>query len=406
MQEITIAVTLFTGIVGMLAILILAARSRLVPSGDIQINVNGERDLAVSAGGKLLTALSAQQLFLPSACGGGGTCGQCKVKILEGGGSPLPTEAAFITKREAAEGERLACAVNVTEDMRIKVEDDVFGVNKWECTVRSNDNVATYMKELIVELPPGEKIEFRAGGYIQIECPAHTIAYKDIDIGEEYRDEWEKFGLFDIVSVVEEPTMRAYSMANYPDEDDIIMLVVRVATPPPDKPNVPTGIMSSYIFGLKPGDKVAVSGAYGEFFAKDTGAEMVFVGGGAGMAPMRSHILDQLIRLRSDRKMSYWYGSRSLREAFYIEELDKLAEEHDNFEWHLALSDPQPEDNWEGHIGSVHEVLLENYLKDHPAPEDCEYYMCGPPMMNSAVIGMLESLGVEPENILLDDFGT
>ncbi len=406
MEEVTIAVGLFTGIVGALAVLILLARSRLVPSGDITINVNGEKDFAVPAGGKLLTALSAQQLFLPSACGGGGTCGQCKVKILEGGGSPLPTETAFITKREAAEGERLACQVSVNEDMKIKVGEDVFGVSKWECTVRSNDNVATYMKELVVELPPGETIDFRAGGYIQIECPKHTVAYKDFDIGEEYREEWEKFGLFDIVSVVDEPTMRAYSMANYPEENDIIMLVVRVATPPPDKPNVPTGVMSSYIFSLKPGDKVTVSGAYGEFFAKDTDAEMVFVGGGAGMAPMRSHILDQLLRLKSDRKMTYWYGARSLREAFYIEELDKLAEEHDNFEWHLALSDPQPEDNWEGYTGFIHEVLLENYLKDHPAPEDCEYYMCGPPMMNAAVISMLESQGVEPENILLDDFGT
>ena len=406
MQEIIVAVALFTGIVGTLAIFILLARSRLVPSGDITINVNGEKDFAVPAGGKLLTALSAQQLFLPSACGGGGTCGQCRVRILEGGGSPLPTEAAFITKREAAEGERLACAVSVTDDMRIQVEEDVFGVNKWECTVRSNDNVATYMKELVVELPAGEKIDFRAGGYIQIECPPHKIAYKDFDIGEEYRDEWEKFGLFDIVSVVDESTMRAYSMANYPEEDDIVMLVVRVATPPPDKPNVPTGIMSSYIFSLKPGDKVAVSGPYGEFFAKDTDAEMVFIGGGAGMAPMRSHILDQLLRLKSGRKMTYWYGARSLREAFYFEGLNKLAEEHDNFEWHLALSDPQPEDNWEGYTGFIHEVLLDNYLKDHPAPEDCEYYMCGPPMMNSAVIDMLESQGVEPENILLDDFGT
>ncbi len=406
MQEITVAVALFTGIVGTLAILILLARSRLVPGGAITINVNGEKDYSVPAGGKLLTVLSAQQLFLPSACGGGGSCGQCRVKVLEGGGSPLPTEAAFISKREAAAGERLACAVNVTEDMRIEVDEDIFGVNRWACTVRSNHNVATYMKELVVELPPGEKINFRAGGYIQIECPEHELAYRDFDIGEEYRDEWEKFGLFDIVSKVEEPTMRAYSMANYPEEDDIIMLVVRVATPPPDKPDAPTGQMSSYIFSLKPGDKVMVSGPYGEFFAKDTDAEMVFVGGGAGMAPMRSHILDQLLRLKSGRKMSYWYGARSLREAFYIEELDKLAEDFDNFEWHLALSEPQPEDNWEGYTGFIHEVLLENYLKDHPAPEDCEYYMCGPPMMNAAVINMLESQGVETENILLDDFGT
>ncbi len=405
MQEIIVGVALFTSIVGTLATFILLARSRLVPSGDIMINVNGEKDYAVPAGGKLLTALSAQQLFLPSACGGGGTCGQCRVKILEGGGPPLPTEATFITKREAAEGERLACAVNVTEDLRIEVEDDVFGVNKWECTVRSNANVATFIKEFVVELPPGEEIHFRAGGYIQIECPSHRIAYKDFDIEEQFRDDWEKFGLFELVSVVDEADMRAYSMANYPDEKDVIMLNVRIASPPPSAPDAPPGKMSSYIFSLKPGDEVIVSGPYGEFFAKETDAEMVFVGGGAGMAPMRSHILDQLLRLESTRKISFWYGARSLREAFYREEFDKLAEEYDNFTWHLALSEPQPEDNWEGLTGFIHEALYENYLKDHPAPEDCEYYMCGPPMMNSAVIDMLESQGVEPENILLDDFG-
>ena len=405
MQEILIAAGLFTAIVGGLAILILLARSQLVPSGDIQINVNEEKDLAVPAGGKLLTALSAQKLFLPSACGGGGTCGQCRVKVLEGGGSPLPTEAAFITKREATEGMRLACQVSVNEDMRIDVPEDVFGVNKWECTVRSNRNVSTFIKEFVVELPPGEEINFRAGGYIQIECPPHELKYKDFEIEEQFRDEWEKFGLFDLVSVVEQADMRAYSMANYPEEKDIVMLNVRIATPPPNAPGAPPGKMSSYIFSLKPGDKVVVSGPYGEFFAKETDAEMVFVGGGAGMAPMRSHILDQLLRLETTRKMSFWYGARSLREAFYREEFDKLAEEHDNFEWHLALSEPQPEDNWEGHTGFIHEVLLETYLKDHPAPEDCEYYMCGPPMMNAAVIDMLESQGVEPENILLDDFG-
>ncbi|MGI9248306.1 MAG: NADH:ubiquinone reductase (Na(+)-transporting) subunit F, partial [Woeseiaceae bacterium] len=338
MQEIAIAVALFTAIVGTLGILILLARSQLVPSGDIQINVNGEKDLAVPAGGKLLTALSAQQLFLPSACGGGGTCGQCRVRVLEGGGSPLPTEAAFINKREAAEGTRLACQVSVAEDMRIDVPEDVFGVNKWECTVRSNRNVATFIKEFVVELPPGEEINFRAGGYIQIECPQHEVAYKDFDIEEQFREDWVKFNLFDLVSVVDEGDMRAYSMASYPEEKDIVMLNVRIATPPPNAPDSPPGKMSSYIFSLKPGDKVVVSGPYGEFFAKDTDAEMVFVGGGAGMAPMRSHILDQILRLKSTRKMSFWYGARSLREAFYREEFDKLAEEHENFTWHLALS--------------------------------------------------------------------
>jgi len=352
-----------------------------------------------------LTALSGGELFLPSACGGGGTCGQCKVTILEGGGSPLATEAAHINKREAAAGVRLACQVAVNDDMKIRVPEDVFGVNKWACTVRSNRNVATFIKEFIVELPQGEEIDFRAGGYIQIECPPHTLSYSDFDIEDEYRGDWDKFRLFDLSSTVAEPVMRAYSMASYPEEKNIIMLNVRIATPPPSAPDAPPGKMSSYIFSLKPGDKVTVSGPYGEFFAKESDAEMVFVGGGAGMAPMRSHILDQLLRLKTDRKISFWYGARSLREAFYREEFDRLAAEHENFSWCLALSDPQPEDEWTGPTGFIHEVLFEKYLKNHPAPEDCEYYMCGPPMMNAAVIEMLESQGVERENILLDDFG-
>ena len=406
MQEIVIGVILFTGIVTVLAMLILLARSRLVPSGSIHINVNGERDLSVPAGSKLLNTLSANELFLPAACGGGGTCGQCKVTILEGGGTLLPTETAHISKRKAAEGLRLACQVNVDADLRIEVPEDVFGVNKWECTVRSNNNVSTFIKELVLELPQGETIDFRAGGYIQIECPAYRLSFRDIDIPEQYRGDWERYKLFDLESVVDTPDMRAYSMANYPDENDIIMLNVRIATPPPDaSADIPPGVMSSYIFGMKPGDKVLVSGPYGEFFAKDTNAEMVFIGGGAGMAPMRSHIFDQIRRLHSKRKMSYWYGARSLRETFYVEDFDVLADENDNFEWHIALSDPQPEDNWQGYTGFIHDVLYENYLKDHPEPEDCEYYLCGPPMMNAAVLHMLEDLGVERENILLDDFG-
>jgi len=405
MQEITLAVILFTGIVISLAILILLARSRLVPSGDIRIVVNEERDLTVPAGGKLLSALTAQELFLPSACGGGGTCGQCTVVILEGGGSPLPTEAAHINKREAASGVRLACQVGVNENMRISVPEDVFGVNKWECTVRSNNNVATFIKEFVVDLPKGEEMNFRAGGYIQIECPDYRMSYKDIDVDERFRGDWEKFHLFELESVVDAPDLRAYSMANYPEERDLVMLNVRIATPPPNAPSAPPGKMSSYIFSLKPGDKVLVSGPYGDFFAKETDAEMVFIGGGAGMAPMRSHILDQLLRIRTDRKLSFWYGARSLREAFYKDEFDRLAEEHENFTWNLALSEPETEDNWDGFTGFIHEVLLENYLKDHPTPEDCEYYMCGPPMMNAAVIAMLDSQGVEKENILLDDFG-
>ncbi len=405
MQEITLAVILFTGIVVLLAILILLARSRLVPSGNIRIVVNEERNLTVPAGGKLLSALTSQELFLPSACGGGGTCGQCKVTILEGGGYSLPTEAAHINKREAASGVRLACQVGVNENMRIRVPEDVFGVNKWECTVRSNNNVATFIKEFVVDLPKGEEMNFRAGGYIQIECPAYRLSFKDIDVDERFRGDWEKFHLFELESVVEAPDLRAYSMANYPLEKDRVMLNVRIATPPPNAPSAPPGKMSSYIFSLKPGDKVLVSGPYGDFFAKETDAEMVFIGGGAGMAPMRSHILDQLLRIRTERKLSFWYGARSLREAFYKDEFDKLADEHENFTWHLALSEPETEDNWDGFTGFIHEVLLENYLHDHPAPEDCEYYMCGPPMMNAAVVAMLDSQGVEKENILLDDFG-
>ena len=405
MQEILIAVVLFTAIVTALAVLILLARSQLVPSGDIHINVNGERDLAVPAGSKLLNTLSANELFLPSACGGGGTCGQCMLKVLEGGGDLLPTEASHINKRMAAEGVRLACQVNVDRDMRIEVPEDVFGVNKWECTVRSNDNVSTFIKALVLELPKGETINFKAGGYIQIECPAYRLAFRDIDVPERFRDDWERYKLFELESVVDTPDMRAYSMANYPEENDIIMLNVRIATPPPNVPGAPPGVVSSFIFGLKPGDKALVSGPYGEFFAKDTDAEMVFIGGGAGMAPMRSHIFDQLQRLGSKRKISFWYGARSKREIFFEEDFDKLAQEHDNFEWHVALSEPQPEDNWEGYTGFIHEVVYENHLKDHQAPEDCEFYMCGPPMMNAAVIQMLEDQGVEEENIMLDDFG-
>jgi Na+-transporting NADH:ubiquinone oxidoreductase subunit F len=406
MQEIILGVGLFTSIVLMLALLILLARFGLVPRGNVTINVNDERDLSVPVGGKLLGALAANELFVSSACGGGGTCGLCRVNVFEGGGALLPIEASHITKREAAGGERLACQVSVAKDMRIRVPEAVFGVKRWECNVRSNDNVATFIKELVLEMPAGEVLDFRAGGYIQIECPPYKLRYADFEIPAEYQDEWERFGLFDLESVVDEPVMRAYSMANYPDEKNIIMLNVRIAAPPPAAPTgTPPGIMSSYIFGLKPGDPVIVSGPFGEFFASETDAEMIFVGGGAGMAPMRSHIFDQLKRLNSERKISFWYGARSLREAFYVEEFDQLAADHDNFQWRLALSDPLPEDNWKGLTGFVHEVLLKHYLKDHPAPEDCEYYLCGPPMMNAALIHMFDELGVEEENILFDDFG-
>ncbi len=405
MLEIALGVIFFTIIVIALVFIIIGARSKLVASGDVEVLINNEKKIHVPVGSKLLTALANEQLFVPSACGGGGTCAQCRVKVHSGGGEILPTEKSHITKREAIEGERLSCQVAVKHDMEIELEDSVFGVKKWECTVKSNDNVATFIKELVLELPEGEAIDYRAGGYIQIECPAHVSKYKDMDIGEEYREDWDKYDLWRYVSDVKEPALRAYSMASYPEEKEI-MLNVRVATPPPGAPDsVPPGIMSSFIFNLKAGDKVFVSGPYGEFFARDTDAEMVFVGGGAGMAPMRSHIFDQLRRLKSKRKMTFWYGARSKREMFYVEDFDMLAKENDNFTWHTALSDALPEDNWTGYTGFIHNVLFEEYIKNHPAPEDCEYYLCGPPIMNSSVINMLLENGVEPENIMLDDFG-
>ncbi len=405
MLEILLGIIIFTAFVIALVFVIIGAKSKLVAEGDVEILINDEKKIHVPAGSKLLTALADNGLFVSSACGGGGTCGQCKVKVHSGGGEILPTELSHITKREAAEGERLSCQVSVKHNMSIEVEDDVFGVKKWECTVKSNHNVATFIKELVLELPEGEEINYRAGGYIQIECPAYVAKYSDFNVEERFRDDWDKFNLWRFVSDVKEPTLRAYSMASYPEEKEI-MLNVRIATPPPGAPDsVAPGIMSSFIFNLKPGDKCIVSGPYGEFFAKDTQNEMVFVGGGAGMAPMRSHIFDQLRRLKSKRKMSFWYGARSKREMFYVEDFDMLAKENDNFEWHVALSDPLPEDNWTGYTGFIHNVLFEEYLKNHPAPEDCEFYMCGPPMMNSAVIKMLLDNGVEPENIFLDDFG-
>ncbi|MBI6193876.1 NADH:ubiquinone reductase (Na(+)-transporting) subunit F [Providencia rettgeri] len=407
MEIIILGVVMFTLIVLVLTGLILFAKSKLVNTGNIKVEVNGDPDKSFEApaGDKLLGMLSNQGIFVSSACGGGGSCGQCRVKIKEGGGDILPTELSHINKREAKEGCRLACQVNVKQDLKIELPEEIFGVKKWECEVISNDNKATFIKELKLKIPEGEVVPFRAGGFIQIECPAHVVKYENFDVPEEYREDWDKFNLFRYVSEVKEPTVRAYSMANYPEEHGIIMLNVRIATPPPRNPDVPPGIMSSYIWSLKPGDKVTISGPFGEFFAKETEAEMVFIGGGAGMAPMRSHIFDQLRRLDSKRKISFWYGARSVREMFYTEDFDQLAAEHENFTWNVALSDPMPEDNWNGYTGFIHNVLYENYLKDHPAPEDCEFYMCGPPMMNAAVIKMLKDLGVEDENILLDDFG-
>jgi Na+-transporting NADH:ubiquinone oxidoreductase subunit F len=405
MLEILLGIIIFTGIVIALVFGIIGAKSKLVAEGDVEILINHEKKIHVPVGSKLLGALAENGLFVSSACGGGGTCGQCKVKIHSGGGEILPTELGHITKREAALGERLSCQVSVKHNMDIEVEDEVFGIKKWECTVKSNHNVATFIKELVLELPKGEAINYRAGGFIQIECPPHVAKFSDFDVEKEYREDWDKFNLWRYVSTVKEPALRAYSMASYPEEKEI-MLNVRIATPPPRADeSVPPGIMSSYIFDLKPGDKCTISGPYGEFFAKDTNAEMIFVGGGAGMAPMRSHIFDLLRRLKSKRKMSFWYGARSKREMFYVEDFDMLAKENPNFTWHVGLSDALPEDNWKGYTGFIHNVLFENYLKNHPAPEDCEYYLCGPPMMNTSVVKLLLDNGVEPENIMLDDFG-
>lgn len=407
MNLILLGVMMFTLIVTALVAIILAAKSQLVASGNARIIINGSSDhtLEVPIGGKLLNALADQKMFIPSACGGGGTCGECKLVVTDGGGDVLPTETSKLTRGQIREHFRLSCQVAVKGDLKIEVPAEVFSIQKWECKVRSNHNVATFIKELVLELPEGENVDFRAGGYIQIEAPPHEAKYTDFEVEEEYRGDWDKFNLWRYVSKVDEDIVRAYSMANYPEEKGIIMLNVRIASPPPRMPDVPPGQMSSYIFDLKPGDKVTISGPYGEFFAKKTNNEMVFIGGGAGMAPMRSHIFDQLKRLHSKRKITFWYGARSLREMFYVEDFDGLAKENDNFTWHVALSEPQPEDNWDGYTGFIHQVLYDNYLKNHPAPEDCEYYICGPPMMNSAVIQMLDSLGVEPENIMFDDFG-
>ncbi|WP_417532692.1 NADH:ubiquinone reductase (Na(+)-transporting) subunit F [Marinobacterium stanieri] len=406
-EVIILGVVMFTAVVLALVAVILAARAKMVSSGNVTIEINDdpEKSITVPAGGKLLQTLADKGIFLASACGGGGTCAQCKCQVTEGGGSMLPTEESHFTLREGKEGWRLSCQVAVKQDMKVHVEDDVFGVKKWECTVESNPNVATFIKELTLRLPEGENVDFRAGGYVQLEAPPHVVNYKDFDIQPEFRGDWDKFDMWQFVSKVDETVIRAYSMANYPEERGVVKFNIRIASPPPGSQGIPPGQMSSYVFNLKPGDKITVYGPFGEFFAKETENEMVFIGGGAGMAPMRSHIFDQLKRLNSKRKISFWYGARSVREAFYVEEFDKLAEENENFTWHLALSDPQPEDNWTGYTGFIHNVLYEHYLRDHDAPEDCEYYMCGPPMMNASVIKMLEDMGVEPENILLDDFG-
>ncbi len=403
-----LGVIAFTVMILSLVSVLMVARKYLVASGEVTITINDDPDKAikVASGTTLLGTLAANKIFIPSACGGKGSCGVCKINVLEGGGAMLPTEVGFIDRGEAREGCRLSCQVKVKDDLKIEVPAEIFDVRKWRCKVRSNHNVATFIKELVLELPEGESVPFRAGGYIQIECPPHVAKYEDFDVEEEYRDDWDKFKVWRYVSTVEEDVSRAYSMANYPEEHGIIMLNVRIASPPPRAPEgTPPGKMSSFIFNLKPGDEVTISGPFGEFFAKDTDNEMMFIGGGAGMAPMRSHIFDQFRRLHTKRKATFWYGARSLREAFYMEDFDGIQSENENFKWHLAMSEPQPEDNWQGYTGFIHQVVYDNYLKDHPAPEDVEYYLCGPPMMLQACFKMLDSLGVEPENILLDDFG-
>ena len=408
MVTITLGVAMFTVTIVSLVGLLMIARRQLVATGDVAITVNEDSDKCIHtpAGGTLLGTLAANQIFIPSACGGKGTCGVCKVKVLSGGGALLPTETSHVGRGEAREHVRLSCQVKVKQDMKIEIPPEVFSVRLWTCRVRSNHNVATFIKELVLELPTGEEVPFRAGGYIQIEAPAGVYRYENIEVEDGYRPDWDMFKLWRYEVKLDEPVTRAYSMANYPDEKDVIMLNVRIASPPPRAPEgTPPGKMTAFMFNLKPADEVTISGPFGEFFAKDTEAEMIFIGGGAGMAPMRSHIFDLFRRLHSRRKVSFWYGARSLREAFYVEDFDSIQAESENFEWHLALSEPLPEDNWTGETGFIHQVLYDRYLKDHQAPEDVEYYLCGPPMMLKACMDLLDSLGVEPDNILFDDFG-
>lgn len=406
-QLIILGMSLFTFIVVLLVFVVQFARSKLVAGGKINLMINDDpnNQLQLAAGGKLLNELAGHNIYLSSACGGKGTCGQCRVIVNSGGGDLLETERSKLTPRQIRQNYRLSCQLIVKRDLTIELPAQLLKVNRWQCAVRSNHGVATFIKELVLELPQGERFDFRAGGYIIIEAPPHNLKYTDFDIEDRYRPAWDRFNLWQYQSVVEAPATAAYSMANYPEEQGIIMLNVRIASPPPGQPDAPPGKVSSYLFSLKPGDKVTVSGPYGEFFAKETDHEMIFVGGGSGMAPMRSHIFDQLKRLHSKRKISYWYGARSLAEVFYQEDFNQLANDYENFEWFIGLSEPQPEDDWHGATGFIHQILYDNYLKDHPAPEDCEYYLCGPPMMISAVQKMLYDLGVDSKNVLFDKFG-
>ena len=402
-----LGVGMFTATVLSLVLVILSARSRLVSSGNVTIQINDDpaKAIEVPAGGKLLSTLASQGVFLASACGGGGTCAQCRCRVTDGGGSILATEEGHFTRGEIGDNWRLSCQVAVKQDLKIEVPEDALGVQRWECEVESNDNVASMIKELNLKLPEGADVDFRAGGYVQLEIPPYKMDWSSIDVQDEYREDWDTFNFWDLKSEVKETTIRAYSMANYPEEKGILKFNIRVAPPPPRTDGLPPGAMTSYVANLKKGDKITVFGPYGDFFVKDTPAEKIWIGGGAGMAPLRSHIFDELLRKGTTAKMSYWYGARSLREMFYKEEFDRLEEEYENFSWHVALSDAREEDNWDGLTGFIHAVAFENYLKDHPNPEDCEYYMCGPPIVNQLVSEMLDDLGVEPENIAFDDFG-
>lgn len=405
----------FALILALLVGMLLLAKAKLVPTGDVHIIVNGEEEtpLTVSPGSSLLSALSAKNVFLPSACGGGGTCAMCKCQVLEGGGDVLPTELNHLTRKEAAEHWRLACQVKVRNDMQIKVPEEIFGIKKWDCTVKSNDNVATYIKEFVVQLPEGETLHFESGGYIQVDVPALTVNFKNdlYAIPDRFRDDYDKFKIWDLTMKNDEPIFRAYSMANHPAEGNIIMLNIRLATPPWDRAkntwmDVNPGICSSFVFSRKPGDKVTISGPYGEFFIKPTNKEMVYIGGGAGMAPLRSHIFHLFHTMKSDRKVSYWYGGRSKRELFYTDHFRNIEKDFPNFQYNEALSEPLPTDNWTGYQGFIHKVLYDNYLSKHPEPEEIEYYLCGPPMMIQAVLKMLDDLGVPESNIAFDDFGS
>lgn len=406
-----ISIAIFLIIILTLVGLLLYVRKKLTPQGKVKIEINEEKELEVDPGSTLLSTLSNEGIFLPSACGGGGTCAMCKCQVNEGGGSILPTEVGYFTRKEQMNNWRLGCQVKVREDMKIHVPPEIFGIKKWECEVVSNKNVATFIKEFVVKLPEGENLDFKSGGYIQIDVPQCEVDFgKDIEVEDEYRDEWDKFNMWDLKMKNPEPIFRAYSMANHPAEGNIVMLNIRIATPPWDRKanafmKVNPGICSSYIFSRKPGDKVTVSGPYGEFFIKPTDKEMMFIGGGAGMAPMRSHLFHLFHTEKTNRKATFWYGGRSKRELFYMEDFEDIEKNFDNFKLYVALSEPKEEDNWDGYTGFIHQVILDNYLKNHPEPEEIEYYICGPPMMNSAVMQMLDDYGVPPENIAFDDFG-